>query len=274
MDLLGQLRAHDVARPSIDASLAGGLRAWLEDEATALSTRPVRGRLVVHDALPTGPSGAGPSGAGALGTVREGAGARRPGMGGGRTAERIVEQIARMIFRLVVTDRAPLHPFEDALGALAVCDGGPALLETVRRLPLSVRAELRTAAHECAAVTAAQWRRAPSAWLPRTGERLRVALGGGDVVLRATADLMLGRPSAGTASVCIVRVRHDGSAHGARADSRALGFLALLETVRSGAAPFRVATYRPASGTLVCEEVTDALLTAAVGDVAVAMARP
>lgn len=272
VDLLGHLRSPDISRPKVDAGLAGGLRAWLEDEA---ATRQRRGRLVVHDAL-----SAGGLGTAALGSAREEGGVRRPDMAAGRTVEQIAEQVARMIFRLVVTDRAPLHPFEDALAALAVCEGGPALLEVVRRLPSSVRAELRASAHACATTTSEQWRRVPAAWLPRTGERLRATLGGGDVVLRATADLVLGRPSAGTASVCVVRVRvrDAGSARSTAADAdcdaRGLRFLALLETVRSGAAPLRVATYRPASGTLLWEEVTDTLLTAAVGDVAAAMARP
>lgn len=267
-DLLEHLRAPNVSRPRVDAGLAGGLRAWLEDEVAALAPRPRRGRLVVHDALATG----------ALATVSEGAGAGRPRVVAGRSSERIAgriaERIARMIFRLVVTDGAPLHPFEDALAALAVCEGGPELLEAVRLLPSPARAALRIAAHTCAATTAAQWRRAPAAWLPRTGERRRVALGGGDVVLRATADLVLGRPAARTASVCLVRVRTDGATTSAVGDVRALRFLALLETVCSGAAPLRVASYRPASGTLVCEEVTDTFLTEAVGDVAAALARP
>jgi len=65
------------------------------------------------------------------------------------------------------------------------------------------------------------------------------------VVLSGTLDLVLGAPSSGRASVCMVNVRSGEQQSWHRT---ALGFLALLETLRSGAAPFRLATYYSTTG--------------------------
>jgi hypothetical protein len=145
----------------------------------------------------------------------------------------------------------------------------------VRRLHPRERAALRAAVRTSASRMAAQWPTAPPAWLPRTGERLRVPLAGGAVVLSSTADLVLGRPSAGVASVCLVRVHvpRGGWASG-DTDGRALRALALAETLRSGARPWRVGSYDPSTGRLRYEDADEALLVAAVDDVLRALRCP
>jgi hypothetical protein len=245
----------------VDEWLAGGLRAWLEDGAR---------------------TGVGGAGVGGPGVGVPGSGVRRrpvvvrdgmpvPRMTAWRRRIGLLELrmcLTRMTFRLTVADGPPRHPFEDALCAISVTDRGPAVLEAVRRLPKHDRAALRAALRVHGAAMAAQWRPVPHSWLPRTGERLRVPLAGGAVVLSSTADLVLGRPSAGTASVCIVRV-HDGQIGRAGGDAaiRALRALALAETLRSGARPWRVASYDPSTARLRCEDAGEELLVEGVNDV-------
>jgi hypothetical protein len=245
-DLLGQLRAAGTERPEVDAGLAGGLRAWLEDAALL---------------------GVAPHAAGAPGAP----GARRPAaapspvgppVGRRLGLPELTACITRTLFRLTVTDGPPSHPFEDALSAIAVTARGAEVLDAVQLLRQRTRAALRTIARARGTAIGSDWPRIPAAWLPRTGERLRVPLAGGAVVLHARADLVLGRPSHGTASVCLVQVQvRDGD------DGRARRLLALAETLRSGAPPVRVATYRPSSRELVCEEVTESLLVETVREI-------
>ncbi|MGH8988055.1 MAG: hypothetical protein ACRDXC_05590 [Acidimicrobiales bacterium] len=229
----------------MDWSLAGGLRAWLEDGVVGAATAEV-GAIVVRD--------------GAL-TPRPPA-ARRIGL------RELQACLSRVTFRLTVSDGPQRHPFEDALCATSVTERGPLLLDAVRHLTKHQRAALRATLRAVAATTADCWLPVPRAWLPRTGERLRVPLAGGAVVLSSTADLVLGLPSDGTASVCAVRVHdeRDGLA-GAGSVVRPLRALALAETLRSGARPWRVASFDVGTGQLLCEDADEALLVAAVGDV-------
>jgi hypothetical protein len=91
-----------------------------------------------------------------------------------------------------------------------------------------------------------------------------VPLAGGRVLLTSLFDLVLGDPSTGSASVCLVEVRSGARRSGDRARRR---YAALLETLRSGAPPFRVATYYTRDGSIEVDEVDDDLLTATVSDV-------
>lgn len=264
-DLLDRLWAPASPRPTVDAGLAGGLRAWLEDGVAArLPTRGAPGA----PALPAAAPSAGPR--------------MRPGTPRGMRPADLRSWLTRLLFRMVVTDGAPGRPFEEALRAVSVTERGPELLDAVRLLRSADRAALRASVRDRAATMAAQWRPVPAAWLPRTGERLRVPLGGGAVTLTASADLVLGRPSDGCASVCLVRVLDEPDGDRRRADTagdggdddddglgragRACRALALAETLRSGAAPWRVAAYEPGAGRLHCQDVDTELLVAAVHD--------
>jgi hypothetical protein len=182
--------------------------------------------------------------------------------------------LTRAIFRLTVVQGPLRHPLEDALCAISVTEHGPDVLGAVGRLRPGERADLRAFARARASVISTQWRPVPVAWLPRTGERLEVPLGGSAVVLRATADLVLGRPSDGTASVCLVRLHEQrpGQAGTVQAE-RARRALALAETLRSGTPPWRVASYDPGEGRLTCDDVSPELLAKAVRDVLDALRR-
>lgn len=244
-DLLTRLRAPGRARPVVDAGLAGGLRAWLED-AVAPSVRPG-----TADAPGVAP----------ISTPIV--------VGEGECTPR--EAVARAVFLLVVDGVPVRHPLDDALAVLSVDERGARIADSLRHATPSQRAALRRDAALCAGAAAAQWHQPPAAWLPRIGERLRVPLAGGRVVLAATADLALGGPAEDTASVCMVEVR---LAAPSERDRRSRRFLALTETLRSGAPPLRVATYHPATGDMCCDEVSDEMLALAVDDVVGALAEP
>ena len=265
-DLLSRLVSPPARRPPTDDGLAGGLRAWLEDGIVGAGRLGQSGhsrgnegcRLVVR------------GGTSARGAVRAGPSAL--------SVQDLRACITRVIFRLNVVQDPPLQPFEDALRALSATEHGPELLHAVGRLRGRELAALRAFARARAVSIASQWRPVPAAWMPRTAERLRVPLDGGRVELRASADLVLGRPSGGEARTCLLHVldeRHSAAgavrAGRARRERRAM---ALAETLRSGAPPWRVATYDPATGHLDCDDVGDTLLSAGVHDVLAALRQP
>ncbi|HXR55042.1 MAG TPA: hypothetical protein VN793_08335, partial [Acidimicrobiales bacterium] len=120
------------------------------------------------------------------------------------------------------------------------------------------------------AILLSRWPRLSPAWLPRTQERIAVPLAGGDVVLVGVIDLIVGAPSGGRASVGLIEVKSGRSRIEDREDLR---FYALLETLRSGAAPFRVATFYTRTGQVDAEDVNDELLTSSLQRVLIAIGR-
>jgi hypothetical protein len=74
----------------------------------------------------------------------------------------------------------------------------------------------------------------------------------------------------GRASVGLIEVK---SGRARIEDREDLRFYALLETLRSGAAPFRVATFYTRTGQVITEDVDDGLLTSSVQRVLAAISR-
>jgi hypothetical protein len=78
-------------------------------------------------------------------------------------------------------------------------------------------------------------------------------------VLHGVFDLLVGLPQAGTASLCALGLSTGGS--WAR-ERRSLHYLALLETLRSGTPPFRLALLETGSGRYGIEDVREEHLRA------------
>ena len=97
-------------------------------------------------------------------------------------------------------------------------------------------------------------------WRPRLESSCRVDLGAGAVTLRAKVDLALGRPVGHEGRVLIVDVK-TGRPYPTHLDD--LRFYALLETLRLGVPPFRVASYYLESARWQAEDVTEDVLLAA-----------
>jgi hypothetical protein len=241
--LLARLRGDAARRPLVDPGLAGGLREWLEDGvADLVPERAAAGPPLIVDRWALVPGA-------------------RPVDGPAVTTALARDLMVGALFRqFVVTGRIG-DPVADALAALRVDDRDDSVMEFLRRLPLDERSSLhrQVAAHARLLVT--RWPPVAPGWLPKTADRVSVPLAGGRIVLSAVLDLVLGAPAGDRASVCVVDVR-SGERRAEHRDD--LHFLGLLETVRAGAPPFRLATYYTATGEVDVEDVDDALLSEAV----------
>ncbi|HVT41568.1 MAG TPA: hypothetical protein VHD39_01190 [Acidimicrobiales bacterium] len=267
-EVLAQLRGDTHDRPRFDPGLAGGLRAWLEDaayEATNRSASVVAGsgplllgsrqllggELEDHDLAGVAPA-----------IVEASPGERT-------MIERLLPRLVHALFRQIVHTAAVGDPLRDALDAVAVSGRDTAILDHVAALDDTDRAALsaaldRHARHLCALVP----RFAPG-WLPRTDEYVSIPLAGGRVVLHGAFDLLVGLPRPGTASLCAIGLATGGWAR----QRRALHFMALLESLRSGAPPFRVALLESATGLYGVEDVREEHLRAMTAHIAAWLTR-
>lgn len=250
--LVSRLRGDGAPRPPVDPGDAAGLREWLEDglaDALApLGDDPSRPVQVTKDALNQ------------VLVCEAHLAAQR------RAPRRVTAALARgmlvdVLFRQWLTTGAMADPWADGLDALRAEGDRDDVAAYLAGLPDEQRRALADEVAEHAARVCSSWPVPAPSWLARTQERLVVPLAGGRVVLSGVLDLALGAPSAGRASVCVVelksgrrRVEHRGDLH----------LYALMETLRSGAPPFRVATYYTATGELDVEPVGRDVLVGAL----------
>ena len=103
-------------------------------------------------------------------------------------------------------------------------------------------------------------------WMPRTDDYVAIPLAGGRVVLHGVFDLLVGVPQTRTASLCALGLSTGGPWDRER---RSLHYLALLESLRSGAPPFRLALFESATGRYGVEDVREEHLRAMAAHVAV-----
>jgi hypothetical protein len=97
-----------------------------------------------------------------------------------------------------------------------------------------------------------------------------IPLAGGRVVLHGVFDLLVGLPQPGTASLCALGLSTSAPwAH----ERRSLHYLALLETLRSGTPPFRLALLESASGRYGVEDVREEHLRAIASHLTAWLAR-
>ncbi len=252
--LLRRLRGDGVSRPVIDPGLAGGLRDWLED-----------GLVESVAALPTGAD-----------VVRVNKDSLNrvllceAHLVAGRRAPRVVTaELARgslvdALFRQWVTTGVIDDPWADAVASFDVDGDRDGVVAFVSGLPEAHRCRLAAEVAEHAANLVERWPAPSPAWLPRTQERVEVPLCGGRVVLAGVVDLVLGSPAHDRASVCLVELKSGTRRLEHRPD---LHFYALLEALRSGAAPFRIATYYSGTGELDAEPVDEDTLVRALARV-------
>jgi hypothetical protein len=247
--LLARLRAPTRVQPGLDPGLAGGLRAWLEDAAFAVVT--ARG----EDAPPLY------VGAGRLlGTPGE-----MPPNQGASSTERVLTQLVRALFRQLVTVATIGDPLGDALDALRADGGGADVVRQVESMGRTARAALAESVGEHAAhVREAVPRFAPGC-MPRTRDRVAMPLAGGRVVLGGAFDLLVGIGRRDQPSLCAVGLTVEGPSD---RDRWALHYLALLEALRSGSPPFRLALLHSVNGACTVEDTSEEHLRAAAGHVA------
>ncbi|HEY1650551.1 MAG TPA: hypothetical protein VGG09_01595 [Acidimicrobiales bacterium] len=259
-EVLALLRGDAAARPSFDPGLAGGLRAWLEDAAY----RVVASRGDLAPPLVLGPREV-------LGTAPpatlDGPGGASGGVAGdGVPDEVIVARLVHALFRRLVTDEEIDDPLSDALDALrAEGSKGARTATQVAAMDDTARSVLGAVVSTHAAHLVDLVPRLAPGWMPRTDDRVAIPLAGGRVVLHGVFDLLVGLPRAGTASLCALGLCTGGSWARAR---RALHYLALLETLRTGTPPFRLALLETGSGRYGIEDVREEHLCALTSHVA------
>jgi hypothetical protein len=152
-------------------------------------------------------------------------------------------------------------PLNDALDALGVDPGRADMVRYIRRMPERARQALGATLAVHAGHLVDLTPRFVPAWLPRTDDRVAIPLAGGRVVLCGVFDLLVGAPVPGTASLCALGLTTGGRWAQARTG---LHYLALLETLRSGTPPFRLALLHSASGRYDVEDVREEHLGAIV----------
>jgi hypothetical protein len=239
-DVLEVIRGQANRRAAVDPGLAGGLRAWLEDGLCTVDT-DVKEPLVVTKQ-----------------TIRS--------AGRGLDHQSVTFAIALgalvdALFRQLVTLGRIDDPMRDGLSALEVDSRRSEVVGFVATLAEPDRLRLQDELETQAAIMVSRWPRLSPAWMPRTQDRVAIPLAGGRVVLVGVIDLVIGSPSSGRASVGLVEVKSGRQRVEDRDDLR---FYALLETLRSGAPPFRIATFYTRTGQAVAEDVSDEILASAV----------
>jgi len=258
-EVLALLRQGGDRRPRFDPGLAGGMRAWLEDAANLV----VQARGEDAPALHLGPRR----------LLAEEPRAHlavdgRPEHG------RMMACLVHALFRQIVTTGTVEDPLSDALAALAVEASFDQVVCQIDALSGTERRALRAslaghANHLGTLIPALQ-----PGWWPRTDDRVAISLAGGRVVLHGRFDLLIGAPppanaASGTASLCAVGLTADGPWAEAR---RTLHLLAMLETLRSGTPPFRLALLHSGAGRYGVEDVLEEHLGAVVSHVAARLA--
>jgi hypothetical protein len=244
-EVLALLRGDAAARPRFDPGLAGGLRAWLEDAAYDVTA--ARGEHAPP--LFLGPRQL-------LGSLDE--------QGGGSAERLLLARLVHTLLRQLVHTGEIHDPLADALDAVRAA-GDEDDARAIEALPVAARTALaETLAQHTRNLTALVPRFAPG-WMPRTNDRVAIPLAGGRIVLHGMFDLVVGLPQPRTASLCALGLSTGGPWAVAR---RSLHYLSLLETLRSGAPPFRLALLESASGRYGVEDVREEHLRAIASHIA------
>jgi hypothetical protein len=146
----------------------------------------------------------------------------------------------------------PLELVDHAIAQLAADDAG-SLGTFLAALPAPARAELRASATNGVATFLECWPPLPASWWPRTELKIRTELCGGAIVLQGKVDLVLGH-AVGPEARCLFVDLKTGSRYPAHLDD--LRFYALIQALRIGVPPFRVASYYLDSASPHAEDVT------------------
>jgi hypothetical protein len=251
-EVLALLRGDAAARPRFDPGLAGGLRAWLEDAAYDVVAK--RGEHAPP--LFLGPHQL-------LGSIDE------QRSGDPFSNQLVLSRMVHTLLRQLVHAGEIDDPLTDAVDGLRAC-GADTAVDQIESLPEAARAALgETLALHARNLAGLVPRFAPG-WMPRTDDRVAIPLGGGRVVLHGVFDLVVGLPQPRTASLCALGLSTGGPWASER---RSLHYLSLLETLRSGTPPFRLALLESATGRYGVEDVREEHLRAVASHIAAWLAR-
>ena len=249
--LVHRLRGTGNDRPTVDRTLAGGLRDWLEDGVAEVVA------LLSPDAPPVRVSASAITQVLACEAHQVVEASTERTM----TPELALGSLVDAAFRQWATVGHLENPLTDAIAAMDAAGDASGTAAWLRAQPKATRQKLDEDLKSHAARISEDWTALSPAWYPRTQERFVAPIAGGRVVLSGVVDLALGAPPHERASVCIVEVKSDKRRIDHRHD---LHYYSLLEALRSGASPFRVATYYSSTGELDVENISEELLIAAL----------
>ena len=162
----------------------------------------------------------------------------------------------------------PLVLVDDAIERLR--DSDRSLGEWLQTCSEGDRAELRGEANDQVAKFLECWPPLKRAWRPVTESKVSADLCGDAVRLSGKVDLSIGAARGNVAGKVLIDLK-TGMFSPAHVDD--LRFYALVETLRLGTPPRRVATHYLDSGRLQPEDVTEGVLFAAVDRIAEGVAR-
>jgi hypothetical protein len=257
--LLHALRGTGTPRPVVDPSLAGGLKEWLEDAlsdvARGIDDQSPTLRIHQRHVCAAFATGSAEEFQGGLADEQRGL---RPG---DHDDGLLLEVLVRCIFRQWITVRQVGNPMNDAVSALAALGGHARIAQSLKTMGSECRRRLVTELELHAERIVDQWPELCPSWYPRTRERFMVPVCGGRILLAGSVDLAVGFPARDRASVCLVEVT---AGHAGPHRRSVRHFYALLETLRSGAPPSRVATFDSATGRIEAEQVDEHMLVGAV----------
>jgi hypothetical protein len=249
--VLDELMARGQPRPCFDPELAADLRADLEEALTPLLAGTEEQLWVTK---------------GALGQVHaceahflaneEEPFAWNAGNARGTVAHRALE------LTLSSTGEVwPLELVDRALESLGADDPRGILRPWLSEATPVEVADLRAGANDLVAKFVECWPPLKASWVPRTEMKVGADLCGGRVVLRGKVDLVLGVARGDEARALVVDLK-TGRPYPSHLDD--LRFYALVQTLRTGVPPFRVASYYLDTATFHHEDVTADLLATAV----------
>jgi len=153
----------------------------------------------------------------------------------------------------------PAELVDHAIARLAEGEAN-GLAEWLQALSELERADLRSAAVDKVSAFLETWPPLSARWRPRSESRVRVELCDDRIILAGKVDLTLGAAEGTTAGKVLIDLK-TGGFNPAHIDD--LRFYALVETMKIGVPPRRLASHYLESGRLVPEDVTVALLAAA-----------
>ena len=190
----------------------------------------------------------------------------------GWTVPRARGTVAHRAIELSMHVRGEPVPAELVDHALAALTEGETngLADWLQSVSEVERADLRGAAIDKVCAFLESWPPLDPRWRPRSESKVRVELCDERITLQGKVDLTLGSPEGTRAGKVLIDLKTGGFTPAHLDDLR---FYALVEAIKVGVPPRRVATHYLESGNLVPEDVTEAMLTSAVARVIDAVAR-